>query len=177
MKNGQSYCAYFCEENIYKLLENNENLLESFVLVISNEMRQARIWKQSVVEENEFVVWDYHVILVVEKKWVYDFDTRLEFPCDLKKYLRLSFKDDSCRFLMIRGRDYVRDFYSDRSHMLKAGSKDEYVCEIPDYECIQSDSENRTSLLMYVGSTNGKNIKQLKSVLCTGDFYTPSTGG
>ena len=66
------YTKYFCEENIYHLCKLVVSqtfhfpILKSFVVFISNPAKKVPIgYQRSANSETGFIVWDYHVILVV----------------------------------------------------------------------------------------------------------------
>ncbi|KAG2182191.1 hypothetical protein INT43_007118, partial [Umbelopsis isabellina] len=129
------YTRCYCEENIYQLCRwvkaTKENVLGDLTVVfISNPLRRIPIWEQSSSVEGNFLIWDYHVILVhfkdeVDESLVYDFDTRLAFPTPIKKYVWLSFRPDLLLneqferyFRLIPAKDFLSHFASDRSHMV-----------------------------------------------------------
>ncbi|XP_018494381.1 protein N-terminal glutamine amidohydrolase [Galendromus occidentalis] len=131
------YTSCYCEENVYKLCEyvkNNEpELLSScFVTFISNKYQSIPLWRQTAGDKNNdgFVVWDYHVILVYYhescqgKSYVYDLDSTMDFPADLEEYVWKTFKPDvplkHCYVRHLRclgGRDYLATFASNRQRM------------------------------------------------------------
>ena len=85
------YTAFFCEENIWHFL-NTQQLNESqeySAVFITNAHRQVALARQSMGDENGVVVWDYHVIAISHSPtpMVWDFDTRLPFPCPAHKWL------------------------------------------------------------------------------------------
>ena len=46
-----------------------------------------------------YLLQDYHVILIhknvnAKQSWVYDLDSRLDFPCDFHTYCKLTIRDD-----------------------------------------------------------------------------------
>ncbi|EKM83021.1 hypothetical protein AGABI1DRAFT_34630 [Agaricus bisporus var. burnettii JB137-S8] len=102
------YTRCYCEENVYLLCEdfmNRKDVCERWniwVVFISNETKTVALWDQKVAREpGAPVLWDYHVILVLEpteafkaansdcknesqtaRSWVYDFDTLITpVPC------------------------------------------------------------------------------------------------
>ncbi|KAF7338417.1 Nt-Gln-amidase domain-containing protein [Mycena venus] len=131
------YTPFYCEENIYLLCEafitQGEDVSAVF---ISNELKTVALWNQKL--NQSVVVWDYHVVLLLrsrdQRRWIYDFDTCLPFPCLLEDYLAHTFRQDvpsSYRslFRIVPGSIYVAHFASDRSHMLTGGSDSN--CETP----------------------------------------------
>ncbi|KAJ6455725.1 N-terminal glutamine amidase-domain-containing protein [Mycena sanguinolenta] len=122
-----TYTPFYCEENIYLLCQAFISRQEDVsVVFISNENKTVALWNQKL-REGSVVVWDYHVVLLLrsqdQRRWIYDFDTRLPFPCLLKDYLALTFRQDvqslyQSLFRIVRGATYIENFASDRSHML-----------------------------------------------------------
>ncbi|KAJ7751997.1 N-terminal glutamine amidase-domain-containing protein [Mycena metata] len=115
------HTPFYCEENVYLLCEAFVSQQEEVSAVfISNEQKTSH------------VVWDYHVVLLLRSRerqqWIYDFDSRLPFPCLMKDYLRHTFKENvpepyrsiiplSSLFRIVPGSTFVEHFASDRSHM------------------------------------------------------------
>lgn len=125
------YCPFYCEENIWHLVQEPCFAeAERVVVVISNAMMACLFWEQRACEGPEFPVWwDYHVVLLHQKSgWqVYDLDTRLPCPTDAGTWLRRTFRFQERmpesiqpRFLLFEADAYVREFSSDRSHMRDA---------------------------------------------------------
>ena len=126
-----TYCARFCEENIWYLAQEPVFAdRERVVAIISNAEAACLFWDQRMCEAPDYPVWwDYHVILFVkEGDWrVYDLDTAQPLPVDALTYLHRTFRFQERmpevirpRFLLFDGDDYVRSFSSDRSHMRDA---------------------------------------------------------
>ncbi|CAM9782561.1 unnamed protein product [Chrysoparadoxa australica] len=146
-----AYTQYYCEENIYHLCSQSLMQLpgwECFALFISNSNKAVPIWCQGLAAPENYVVWDYHVILLAHSLpagthgsnntpcnsnsssgsnstgswWVIDLDTRLPKPCSAKVYVASSFRPKIARrchsFRVVRAQDMVNFFASDRSHML-----------------------------------------------------------
>ncbi|RKP25743.1 N-terminal glutamine amidase-domain-containing protein, partial [Syncephalis pseudoplumigaleata] len=126
------YTKQYCEENIYLLARQLlavEPECRASVVFISNERRTVPLWCQSASrDDSTLVVWDYHVILVVQTSksdaMVYDFDAMLPFPCPWSEYVQMVFQPDIAlqdgflrQFRVVPARDYIDHFSSDRSHM------------------------------------------------------------
>lgn len=125
------YTPLFCEENIWQLarrcVDDGMDADTLQVLFISNPQRQVVLFNQRNGAELGYVVWDYHVILrhkAEETDQIYDFDSRLPFPCDSRDYLEATFGlqqelQPPYRALLkvIPAAAYLNDFYSDRQHM------------------------------------------------------------
>lgn len=125
---ARKYCARFCEENVWHLLQDPEfAACDRVVALISNLEAACLFWEQrAAVETGMPLWWDYHVILLVRQgAWqVYDFDTTLPFPADAATYLHRTFGPAmNCpptmrpRFALFEGDAYRDVFASDRSHM------------------------------------------------------------
>ena len=122
------YSANFCEENIWHLCQNPE--LENFskrVIIVSNSNRNCQFRFQKSINDEEFVWWNYHVILFASNEnssLIYDFDSTLPVPLSGKEYLEKTFlsnenwkENDLPGFKLIDAIDYINSFISDRSHM------------------------------------------------------------
>jgi hypothetical protein len=122
------YQAFFCEENVWRLLARQEfSDMESWAVVVSNAARDVVLLRQlSGRPVDGLVHWDYHVFAVVAEpmagRVALDPDSELPFPCPLGRYLEDTFPEGvqrtfAPRFRVMRGSDYLRDLVSDRSHM------------------------------------------------------------
>jgi hypothetical protein len=94
------YTVNYCEENIYHLLEtfNTAEIQEKwrvYAVFISNDTKTVILCQQQASTKAEVsypVVWDYHVIALLQPRgvetdvtsWIYDFDTRLSRPCPFR---------------------------------------------------------------------------------------------
>jgi hypothetical protein len=142
--NKSYYTPYFCEENIWKLGQSiKEDLFSDFkVLFLTNPDKSIALLNQKAVPEDEFVIWDYHVILHDTKnRLIFDFDTRLNFQTDIEVYFPETFLDQRilpenlrCSIRVISLTTYLKHFYSDRSHMLKEGKP---IQELPKWPAIK----------------------------------------
>ncbi|RWS24866.1 protein N-terminal glutamine amidohydrolase-like protein [Leptotrombidium deliense] len=147
---NKSDCIYTDEENIWKLCEyikNTDQLRDCYVVFISNDIQATAVFQSKNGSElNDcLVVWDYHVFLIYapenEEPMVYDFDTRLPFPCTLREFVIRSLKSESMMrseyhrlFRVIRGEDYLKSLSSDRSRMRTADGT--WIKDPPPYPCI-----------------------------------------
>lgn len=123
-----NYSANFCEENIWHLCQNPA--LDHFskkVLIVSNSNRNCPFRFQKSINCDEFVWWNYHVILLAsdrDSSFIYDFDSTLAVPLSTREYFEKSFEraenwkdSDLPCFKIIESADYLNSFVSDRSHM------------------------------------------------------------
>jgi protein N-terminal glutamine amidohydrolase len=140
------YTAHFCEENIWKLVEAlvgqgfDPRTLQ--VLFLSNRERQVALAWQKMAPPGRLLVWDYHVILLAamnDELYVFDFETRLGFPCQAEWYFRKTLpevlvllRDLRPAIRIIPASAYLERFCSDRSHMLGEVEADEF----PDWPLI-----------------------------------------
>lgn len=130
-KHAFLYTPLFCEENIWHLAKGfvaeGVDAATLQVLFISNPQRQVVLFNQRNGAGTGYVVWDYHVILRrhdAQGDRVYDFDSRLPFPCNSRDYLGATFGGqgelvESLRACLrvIPADEYLYCLYSDRSHM------------------------------------------------------------
>ena len=126
-----SYTAQFCEENIWwlakTLKEEGVDPRAMQVLFFSNPRMQIVMLNQKAAQQGQLIAWDYHVVLKLHhagKDLVLDFYTRLPFPCAYDSYIKHSFPDQGSLpeqyrswMRVIPAEDYLKRFYSDRSHM------------------------------------------------------------
>lgn len=128
-KTDYLYTTLFCEENIWQLanslIDKNINEQDIKIIFITNKDNRIAFFNQQAASHDQPVIWDYHVILLAKINntvQVFDFDSRLPFPCDIKRYLSSSLpgiinKEYMSQFRIIPARLYLTQFYSDRSHM------------------------------------------------------------
>ena len=152
-----TYTALFCEENIWllaqALAEEGQSVQNMRVLFFSNPWKQLAMSNQKAAPEKEVIIWDYHVVLEVkldERTWIFDMDSRLPFPSDMEEYFIASFPDQSALpeqyrawVRSIPADSYLRQFYSDRSHMLDRLPADQF----PPYPIIQPENGTERILL------------------------------
>ncbi len=123
------YTALFCEENIWQLAKSMEKSVGNVdaleVVFISNPLRHVVLGAQQACPVGRYIVWDYHVILMdCAAGLIYDFDSRLPFPCSTTFYFEHTLPlstdvvaDYMPQFRCIPATDYLRCFASDRAHM------------------------------------------------------------
>ncbi len=143
------YTPYYCEENIYLLAE--QFLAGSIgeplhVLFITNAARTCALLHQKAASTGKPVVWDYHVILLSGSgpaARIWDFDTRLDFPCPAIDYLARTFPADAPTeyqplFRSIPAVAYMQGFSSDRRHMRAADGS--WLKPPPAWPCLRGNS-------------------------------------
>ena len=148
------YTALFCEENIWKLLDNcinDSDIIPIDVLFIINQFNSIALFEQQKSITEQAVIWDYHVVLSAQingQLAILDFDSRCEFPCEINTYFNKTFANYNNLsnhyqpFLRAIAADYYhKNFTSDRSHMQGVIPQSEF----PTYDIIMPD--NTTDLL------------------------------
>jgi protein N-terminal glutamine amidohydrolase len=130
-RSGLDYQAFFCEENVWRLLARPEFAeMASWAVIVANLPRDVVLLRQLAGRPVDGLIhWEYHVFAVLAEpmagRVALDLDSELPFPCALGRYLEDTFPEGvqrafSPRFRVMRGSDYVRGLSSDRSHMRKA---------------------------------------------------------
>jgi len=125
---GFKYTANYCEENIWHLCQHPSLVgYTKRVLIISNNAKNCPFYSQKSAVGDLPVWWDYHVVLLASKEgsnFIFDFDSTLQFPSPLSHYLNHTFPNsdlwlskDLPSFKSIASEVYIKEFYSDRSHM------------------------------------------------------------
>jgi hypothetical protein len=122
------YQAYYCEENVWRLLARTElAACHSWAVIMSSRSSYFVVLRQSAGRPADgLVCWDYHVFAVVDdpdgQRLALDFDSNLPFPYPLERYLDESFPSImpvplQPHFRLIEGQEYLAGLASDRSHM------------------------------------------------------------
>jgi hypothetical protein len=125
---GLDYQAFYCEENVWRLLARPEfEDAASWAVIVSSYPRDVVLLRQlSGRPVDGLVHWDYHVFAVANEpmagRVALDLDSELPFPCPLGRYLEDTFPEGvqrayAPRFRVIPGGEYVRGLATDRSHM------------------------------------------------------------
>lgn len=129
------YTPFFCEENIWhladRLIAEGVPPDRLSVLVLGNRARQIPLFAQRAGRRGDgLVVWDYHVILhhrMEDGDLIYDYDSRLVFPCPFDLYRAETFPDPRrlppelhLRVRVVPAAAWLREFHSDRSRMRDA---------------------------------------------------------
>lgn len=120
LKTDAPYTRYYCEENVYKLLETalaqtratpatpaaSPPSRQLFAVFVSNPQRKVLLFHQAASrvgpDMDNYVVWDYHVVAVsldygsdgVRRAVVLDRDSLLGFTVPLDVYLQATFRPD-----------------------------------------------------------------------------------
>ncbi|KAH6918996.1 N-terminal glutamine amidase-domain-containing protein [Coprinopsis sp. MPI-PUGE-AT-0042] len=115
------YTSCYCEENVYLLCKSFLSTPEIasrwdvWAVFISNAEKKVALFRQKAASKEDWpVIWDYHVVLLLQPRegqddhagseptnlvrtpssrssWVYDFDTLLPNPCPFEEYLEMTF--------------------------------------------------------------------------------------
>ncbi len=182
------YTSCYCEENVYQLCDRfvngaaEERPTECWAVWISNHTKSVAVWCQQGRGNGGFVVWDYHVIMLAvfgsemsKQCLVYDLDTTLPFPCDMKDYLRQAFRPDELKnptlqasFRLVPASEFLASFSSDRSHMLKPGTSGVYSAKPPSYPCILKPEKSTNNVMNFAEmrdpSVPGKVLEDLEAL-------------
>ena len=148
-KSNFIYTALFCEENIWQLantlIQQGVTSKDLTVVFISNNKQQVAVFNQKTVESNQAIIWDYHVVLLRKNDndyLIYDFDSRTRLPSLANNYLESSFPvnknipaDYQPCFRLFDSSNYLKQFNSDRSHMIGVISEELF----PEYAALKPD--------------------------------------
>jgi len=120
------YQSAYCEENIWHLCQY-AYFQHSYVVFIFSKGDSFPMMNQRAAQHSSFpVFWDYHVVLLVltDKKQIFDFDTTLPFNTDIETYFSQSFIEERLLaekevplFRLVPSEEFVKLFSSDRRHM------------------------------------------------------------
>jgi hypothetical protein len=109
------------------ILQGSRNMIvDTAAVFITNADGTCALRRQRAVPPGEFIVWDYHVILLVKtedrKRWVLDFDTRLGFVTPADEYIESTFDRTvppryRPLFRVVPAVDLLTSFSTDRRHM------------------------------------------------------------
>jgi hypothetical protein len=122
------YQAFYCEENVWRLLARAElDGRRAWAVIVSSASGHFVALRQKAGRHADgLVCWDYHVFAVVDDadgtRLALDMDSDLPFPCPLVRYLDESFPallslPQLPHFRLVEGAEYVAGLVSDRSHM------------------------------------------------------------
>lgn len=136
------YCPYYCEENVWRLLGRPEyGGRPCWALFVFGRAGRAAVFRQKNGHGPwGLTLWDYHVVAVVPELGrlqgvaepraslsIIDFDSQLGWPVPAAEWVNaslvppLGFPHDLGQAAplarLVPGAEFVRRFYSDRSHM------------------------------------------------------------
>ena len=122
-------------------------------MFVANPTRTVALWNQVLSDDDDagMVVWDYHVILLAtegatSRCVVYDFDSRLPFPCAAEAYIDGTFRlADAVAptlqplFRVVDADVFLGAFASDRRHMRADGGRGAWLTRPPPWPAIVRD--------------------------------------
>ncbi|KAL7748582.1 Protein N-terminal glutamine amidohydrolase [Sorochytrium milnesiophthora] len=177
-----AYTSQYCEENVYKLLERmapEDRRHAAAVFVASRHYPDGYVpFFANARSQRSDVFWDYHVFAVVKRPGsatlVYDFDSRVPFPCTMSEYAATvlqTYRDDLDQFercyRVVAAPVLLKHFASDRSHMLKRNEHGVltggYLATPPGYPPIQTH-ESTMNLLDYLRMSDAASDQKLGTV-------------
>ena len=168
------YTAFFCEENIWRLVDRMESVDSCFVLVFFNAFGTVALCQQKAFGETGVGIWDYHVVLLdAGQGQIHDFDTTLGFASPAALYLQQTFPDQGQLLLQYRtlvraipAGEYLMRFSSDRSHMLDENGG--ALASFPPWPAIMAAKP--ITLQQYASD---RDIPESASVVCAIDRFDP----
>jgi hypothetical protein len=166
---------YYCEENVWRLAyrkTHQEPEHRYFVAFISNSIKYVPMFQQRASSDVDSpCCWDYHVILLSvtcpeNNVLVWDFDSRLPYPCPLSDYLEESFPYDydepyAPLFRLSPASSFLKNFSSDRMHMYDIKTQT-WNAPPPHYDCILSGPSNLKSYLDFKQRSSPPTADDLK---------------
>jgi len=129
---GFEYAAFYCEENVWRLLAREELAgWETQAVAVFGRGPRVAVYRQKRGRPGDgLVLWDYHFFALARsgaERFVLDFDTSLPFMMGAREYLETAFPQGKGSassdpryaplFRVMPGREYLRRLFSDRSHM------------------------------------------------------------
>lgn len=140
------YQAFFCEENIWRLCRHPQLTgFDKRVVFVSNPARRCPVWLMRAREQDEPVIWDYHVFLLVRQPdWrVWDLDSLLGLAVPVLDYLSQSFRllpGALAPWFRVVGSELFLDaFRSDRQHMRRG---EHWLAEPPSWPAPSPEGEH-----------------------------------
>ncbi len=141
------YAAYYCEENVWFLLQD-ARLTEGHAVFVINAEHSVALWSQRASPRRDgLVLWDYHVVALarVDDRWcVLDLDSTAGSPIEVAAWLEASFpfagavpEDVEPMFRVVPAAELFSTFRTDRSHMR---SEDGWLVEPPHWPPLSDDS-------------------------------------
>ena len=160
---GLDYQAYYCEENVWRLLARPElQEAATWAVIVSNPVHKVILLRQLAGRPVDGLIhWDYHVFAAIAHpvmgRLALDLDSALPFPCPLARYLADSFPSDvqrafAPRFRVMKGGDYLAHLVSDRSHMRRPDGS--YIAPPPPWPAPGAGSGERSVLMEWIDTGN-----------------------
>lgn len=130
MTDPPRYQPYYCEENVWHLADDADELEieDPHAVFISNRDRSVAIWSQrATADPRQATLWDYHVVLLGRRDghWkVFDLDCTAGANLTVSDWVAASFPfagvvppDVAPMFRVVEGATFLSTFRTDRSHM------------------------------------------------------------
>ena len=149
-KTQQVYTAFYPEENVWHLCHKLREFkdLEAYVVFVSNEQKLVALTGNGLGSTYGALctnIFDYHTIFLVNSSTkyctVYDLDCQVIYPMPFEPYCQFSYKDkqglNAPTFRVIPFLEFLQNFASDRSHMIKEGS---FIKPPPKENCIETET-------------------------------------
>jgi protein N-terminal glutamine amidohydrolase len=173
------YVPYFCEENVWRLLQRPElGGMLAWAVIVSNRSKHVVLMRQRGGRAVDGLIhWDYHVfVLAQDPKYgmlVLDLDSTLPFPCTAKRYLEDSFpgdlpRDKEPRFRFMPARYYIEHLASDRSHMKRPDGS--WLAPQPPWNRIGVSDGKPSNLIHWISAINREpgrlmDVKELTKIV------------
>jgi len=122
---NQPYQPFYCEENVWCLLQNPALPEPGAALFVTNPHHSVAVYGQRHATHDP-LIWDYHVVLLLPRHGlVLDLDDREPGARPLAAWLARAFRRTDPvhlqpHFRVVPAADFLRTFSSDRSHMRTA---------------------------------------------------------
>jgi N-terminal glutamine amidase len=188
---ASDYAPFYCEENVWKLLLRPEyEASESYAVLVFADPPPVWVCGQRAGSGPAAqVAWDYHVFALSRHAgagqgagyFVWDWDTLFGFPCAAPAYLDAAFlARDGVLFRVVPRAVYLRQFASNRSHMLSATEPSAALCwhaPPPEWQPIRGvDATSDHTLPEFLDATRNEpeRLGRLRSLSAFGHFV--STG-
>lgn len=139
-----AYHPYYCEENIF-LLSQQERFARHkvWIVFISNPEQRCPMWAvRAAGSLEDYVIWDYHVVLFDEQSnEVWDLDSLVGCPLAPEGWIMASFRilepPYQPMFRLVPKQLFLKYFRTDRSHMRKQGN---WLAEPPPWQRPHTES-------------------------------------
>lgn len=124
---AQRHQPFFCEENVWHLLQAVDVPRPAAALFVTNRVRAVAMWGQRQGPPDP-VVWDYHVVVLCPAAGlVIDLDDRRRAAWWVGDWLANTFRPGEAHaapwFRRVADGDFLRTFSTDRSHMADAAGR------------------------------------------------------
>lgn len=169
---GQDYQAFYCEENIVRLLLARAERPEEpwWALFIANAAGACPMWSQRAAQPpGAAVVWDYHVVAAqgpVPGAQIWDLDSTLGCPVPFERWFAATFPPLASllhglppmpdyptrlhpRFRLVPREELLSTFGSDRGHMREV-TTGAWLQPPPPWEPLLLNSGQETNLVRFL---------------------------